>query len=485
MKKSFLQRIAGGIAKRAAKFAGIPLRDPALVALLGRTPASSGIDVDEAKALNFSAVWCAVNLISGTVASLPINVYKRSGKGFEEVLNHPIARLLQMAPNVEMTPFIFFETLQAHMLTYGNCYAKIERDTDGNIVNLWPVMPNQIEPNRTDDGKLCYEFHAHYEGEQDETIFPEDLLHVPGLGFDGIRGYGVIELARDSVGLGLACEEHGGRFFGNGSVPGGIIEHPTELGEQGIKNLRESWEQVHRGVDQSNRIAILEEGASYKTVGLSPEDSQFLQTRQFQVIEIARWFNIPPHMLRDLSNASFSNIEHQGIDFLTYTLRPWLIKWCQEINRKLFRPAERMAFSVSHNTHELLQTDGATRFQMYQTGRYSGIFTLNDILRRERMKPIDGPEGDVRLMPENMSVFGPHSVPAVDDNGQLASTDPRVIQDTALDGGQINSLMQIIQAVSANQIKPDSAVHIVQIAFPNVDPEQIKALLKPYQKGLN
>jgi len=147
MKKSFLQRVAGGIAKRAAKFAGIPLRDPALVAMLGRTPASSGIDVDEAKALNFSAVWCAVNLISGTVASLPINVYKRSGKGFEEVLNHPIARLLQLAPNVEMTPFIFFETLQAHMLTYGNCYAKIERDTDGNIVNLWPVMPNQIEPN--------------------------------------------------------------------------------------------------------------------------------------------------------------------------------------------------------------------------------------------------------------------------------------------------------------------------------------------------
>jgi HK97 family phage portal protein len=409
-----MQRAARWLIKRAAKYAGIPLRDPALVAMLGNVPTAAGMDIDEASAMNCSAVWQAINLLSSSVASLPVQVfdYESSGEDDDQSIatNHPVYRLLNRQPNPDMTPFTFHEIGTAHALSWGNGYSYIERveDTpDAPPVALWPMMPNQVTPaRRPGTGDIYYEFRAIYEGEKDQEYKPWEVLHVPGLGFDGVKGYPVIQLARESLGLTLAAERYGASFFGRGSIPGGFISHPTDLKDTAKANLRESWEEMHRGPDNAHRVAILDEGMEFKPIGIPPEDAQFLQTRQFQVVEVARWFNVPPHMLRDLSQATFSNIEHQGIDFLVYSLRPWLLRWQQEYRRKLFSDSEQAKYYVDHDTHKLLMTDVATRYKAYRDGREGGWLTLNNINRKENLPRLPKEIGDVRLQPLNMTVAG-------------------------------------------------------------------------------
>lgn len=464
----WFRRLMLRVMMRAAKYAGMPLRDPALVAMFGREPTASGAEVDEITAMNTSAVWQATNLISSSVASLPIMVNDISDDNPHHVgWSEPGQRLLGVEPNPEMTPFIFKETLQAHALTWGNGYAQIEWADPGAKtipLALWPLLPNQCRPQRRLTGELFYEFHAHEPGEVDAELAPEDVLHIPGLGFDGTVGYPVIQLARESIGLNLATEQFGASFFGRGATPGGIIEHPAELSEPARKNLRESWESLHRGVTNAHRIAILEEGAKFTTTGESPEQSQFLQTRQFQIVEVARWFNIPPHMLRDLSAATFSNIEHQQLEFLMYTLLPWLIRWTQEIQRKLYRRGPWMSRRVDamFDATKLLKADITTRFAAYSTARNGGWYTINDILRSEGLKQVDPAIGDKLIAPSTMKVLG--------------DVDP----STPID---IDAFTKAVDWIKANSISPETARQVLNAVVPGAADTMVAAVISDISKG--
>lgn len=471
------RRVAVGLAKRAIKYAGIPLRDPALVSMFGHNPAESGIDVDEDTALNFSAYWRGVSLLSQSMAMLGKRPYKESEAGRTLAKNHPSYQVLHVSPNPEMTPFVFDETIQAHALTWGNGYAEIERagsDREDPVIALWPLLPNQIVPER-DGRQILYHFLPVFEGEKPEVFKPHEILHVPGLGYDGLRGYSVVQRAREGIGLGLATERSGAALFGRGSLPGGVLEHPGELTEGARKNLRETWEQLHRGPDNAHRIAILEEGMKYNALGMSNEDAQYLLTRKFQVVEMARWIGVPPHMLYELEQSTNNNIEHQGLEFLTYSLLPWLMKWAQEYRRKLFRQDERGKYDVEYNVNVLLKTDIKTRYEAYTQGRNGGWLTLNDILRMENMNPDTGSAGDSRLMPSTMVVLGDH-VKGIGENPE-----PGQVEDTAMNGAQVTSLLTIMQAVSANQLHPDSAAGMIAAAFPAVAPDLLDRMLAPYR----
>jgi HK97 family phage portal protein len=393
------------LARRSAKFAGIPLRDPALVAMFGQTPVESGEHVDEISALNCSAVYAAINVISQTVASLPcLPMVQKDPQGSATVATGLDAyELCTIAPNPCMTPMVFFETLQAHAMSWGNGYAQIEWRND-RPKGLWPMLPNCVTIEEDEQWGITYKYKPKDGAE--EVLAPWEVLHVPGLGFDGLRGYGVVQLAREGIGLALATERAGASLFGRGTLPGGVLTHPGELTPTAEANLRKSWEELHRGPGNTHRVAILTEGMNWTQIGLPPEQAQFLQTRLFQIAEIARWFNIPPHLLRDLSHATFSNIEHQSLDFLIYTLRGWLVRWQQELRRKLFHNLNQRQFYFAHKVNDLLKADRQARYNAYNTGRMGGWLTLNDILREEDMPLIVGGEGDKRLMPLNMGVLG-------------------------------------------------------------------------------
>lgn len=435
---NWFQRLIRRMAKRAAKYAGIPLRDPALVAMLGSQPTSSGVDVDNHEALNYSAFWAAVNLIASNAAALPSIPYERRKNGHYEAQDHPAWPLLLVCPNLEYSPYTFKETMFAHAASWGNGYAELDKDEPDDVPSeATLLMPNQMQPMRDEDsGEIYYEFKALFAGEEDRRIPWWKVFHLSGPGFDGLKGYNVVDHARESIGLGMASEKFGGAFFGRGCTLGGILQAPGELKmtTKARKNLRESFELLHRGPDNSHRIAILEDGLDYKQIGIPPETAQFLETRKFQVTEIARWFNIPPHKLKDLEHATFTNIEHQAIEFLQDTLRPWLIRWEQECNRKLFGPVNQTRYFVCHDTHNLLMGDVNSRYDAYAKGRNGGWLTLNDILKREGKNPLPPEIGDARLAPSTMKVLGQHGEPvdpdaAVKVLGLLASLYPIAPED--------------------------------------------------------
>lgn len=407
---NWFRRLVRRFALRAAKYAGIPLRDPALVAMLGNQPTAAGVDVDEIAALNYSAVWAAVNCLASGVASLPPVPYRRVKGGHREAWEMPAWKLLLISPNPEMSPYTFHETLQAHALTWGNAYAELNREHPEEIATeATLLLPNQTEPMRDEEtGELYYQFKALYAGERDRRIPWWKILHIPGPSFDGLKGYSVIQQARESIGLGVAAEKFGGSLFGRGCIPGGILELAPDAGmtEKAKKNLRESFELLHRGPDNAHRIAVLEDGHKFSPYTIPPEDAQYLQTRQFQVIEVARWFNVPPHKIRDLTHATFSNIEEQNLDFLQDSLRPWLVRREQEYARKLFGPVDQDEYFVRHDTHNLLMADINKRYDAYAKGRNGGWLTLNDILRREGMNPLPPDVGDCRLAPSTMKELG-------------------------------------------------------------------------------
>jgi HK97 family phage portal protein len=231
------------------------------------------------------------------------------------------------------------------------------------------------------------------------------MIHVPGMGFDGLTGYSVVSMARDCLGLGLATERFGSTFFGNGGHPSGILTYEHKLNEQARKNAAESWQLAHGGPDRSNKVAILDWGAKYTPISCPPEDAQFLQTREFNVLEVARWYNLPPHMLRSLEGQNRSTLEQQAIEFVVYSLQPWLIRWEQELRRKLLKPREQKRLFFHHNREPLLVGDVLSRFKAYALGRQWGWYSINDIRRKENENPI-GPEGDVYLSPVNMVPAG-------------------------------------------------------------------------------
>lgn len=373
------------------------LGDKALVDLFGAKPVSSGIAVDESKSLTSTVVWACVQLIAGTLGSLPLIHYRRLANGGKErATDTRLYRLLHDMPNDEMSASTFAETLTAHVLLWGNAFAEIRRDNKGQVAALWPIEPWRVQGVR--DGRaLTYRV----DGRTD--LSPDEMLHVPGLTPDGVWGYSPIQKMREALGLLLAAERFGGIFFGQGSSFGGILTHPGKLTEAAEKNLRNSLEQRAQGVDRAHNFIILQEGLRYDKIGIPPNDAQFLETRKFQVGEIARIFGVPPHMVGDVDRSTSwgTGIEAQNIGFVTYTLRRWLVRFEQEITRKLISPLERNLQFVEFLVDGLLRGDTATRYAAYQVGRNGGWFSANDIRRLENLDPI-GDEGDVYLVPSNM-----------------------------------------------------------------------------------
>lgn len=364
----------------------------------GTKGSATGVAVNELTALYNTTVFTCVRILSETIASLPFMVYERLDSGGKaRAPNHPLYEILHDIANDEMNSFTFFETIMGHLPVWGNAYAEIERDGAGRVRALWPLMPNNTWVQRSLRDYKLYYFTVIPQTYEQIVLPAEKVLHIPGLGFDGRVGYSVIRMAREAIGLSLATEEFGARFFGNGAKPGGILEHPGSLSQEAQSRLRSSWNEMHSGLDKQHRIAILEEGMKYKSVGIPPEDAQFLQTRQFQKHEIAQLYRIPPHMLADLERSTHNNIEHQSIEFVTHTIRPWLVRIEKSIQMKLFTPQERKVFFAEFLVDGILRGDILTRYQAYQIARQNGIINADEWRAMENMNPIPDGSGQVYL----------------------------------------------------------------------------------------
>ena len=372
---------------------------------------TSGKAVNERSAMQMTAVYACVRILAEAVAGLPLHLYRyKDDGGKEKAIDHPLYLLLHDEPNPEMSSFVFRETLMTHLLLWGNAYAQIIRNGKGEVVALYPLMPNKMTVDRDANGQLYYQYTR--SNEEAPTmkgttvnLHPSDVLHIPGLGFDGLVGYSPIAMAKNAIGMAIACEEYGAKFFANGAAPGGVLEHPGTIKDP--ERVRQSWQSTFGGSGNANKIAVLEEGMKYTPIGISPEQAQFLETRKFQLNEIARIFRVPPHMVGDLEKSSFSNIEQQSLEFVKYTLEPWLIRWEQSIQRSLLSTDEKPLYFVKFNVDGLLRGDYASRMSGYATARQNGWMSANDIRELENLDRIPTEDGgDLYLINGNMLPLG-------------------------------------------------------------------------------
>ena len=369
---------------------------------------TAGKNVSETSAMQMTAVYACVRILSEAVAGLPLHLYRYGERGTKKkAIDHPLYHILHDEPNPEMTSFIFRETLMTHLLLWGNAYAQVIRNGKGEILALYPLMPNRMKVDRDKSGEIVYEYTRSSDDARTASgstvlLKSTDVLHIPGLGFDGLVGYSPIAMARNAIGLAMATEEYGAKFFANGATPGGVLEHPGVLKDPA--RVRESWNSVYQGSGNSHRIAVLEEGMKYTPIGIAPNEAQFLETRKFQINEIARIFRVPPHMVGDLEKSSFSNIEQQSLEFVKYTLDPWVIRWEQSIHRALLTKDEKNTMFVKINVDGLLRGDYASRMNGYAVGIQNGFMSPNDVRELENMDRI--PEelgGDRYLCNGNMT----------------------------------------------------------------------------------
>ena len=319
---------------------------------------------------------------------------------------HPLYFLLHDAPNPEMTSFIFRETLMSHLLLWGNAYAQIIRNGRGVPIALYPLLPSKMDVNRSKAGQLIYTYQKDYDEygarnhSQQIALSSDEVLHIPGLGFDGLVGYSPIAMAKNAIGMSLAAEEYGASFFANGATPGGILEHPGIVKEP--DKLRESWQAQFSGKN-SHHVAVLEEGMTFHQLSIPPNEAQFIETRKFQIDEIARIFRVPPHMIGDLEKSSFSNIEQQSLEFVKYTLNPWCVRWEQAMNQQLLMLKERSKIFIKFNVDGLMRGDYQSRMNGYAIGRQNGWLSANDIRELENMNRIPAKDGgDLYLVNGNM-----------------------------------------------------------------------------------
>ena len=364
--------------------------------------------VTERSAMQMTAVYCCVRILSEAIASLPLHTYRYASNGSKvKATDHPLYFLLHDEPNPEMTSFMLRETMMTHLLLWGNAYAQVIRNMRGEVIALYPLMPNRMIVDRDEDGHLYYEYQrstsdAPTDKQSIVRLHPSEVLHIPGLGFDGLVGYSPIAMAKNAIGMSMACEEYGASFFANGSSPGAILEHPGVMKDP--EKVRNAWNEAFRGPGNANKVAVLEEGMKYTPISINPQEAQFLETRKFQVNEIARIFRIPPHMIGDLEKSSFSNIEQQSLEFVTYTLDPWVIRWEQALHRVLFSPAEKKDYFVKFNVDGLLRGDYQSRMTGYATARQNGWMSTNDIRELEGMDLLSEEEGgNLYLINGNMT----------------------------------------------------------------------------------
>jgi len=361
---------------------------------------SSGKAVNESTAMQTTAVYACVRILSESVASLPLHLYQYNDDGGkDQIVTHPLYYILHDEPNPEMTSLVFRETLMSHLLLWGNAYAQIIRNGRGEVIALYPLLPNKITVDRDNSNNIVYTYQS---DKGDIKLRRDNVLHIPGLGFDGLIGYSPIAMAKQAIGISIATEEFGATFFSNGANPGGVLEHPGTLDQKARENLRESWGERFSG-SNSHKIAVLEDGLKFHQLSIPPNEAQFLETRKFQINEIARIFRVPPHMLADLEKSSFSNIEQQSLEFVKYTLNPWVVRWEQSIQQALILPSEKSKLFVKFNLDGLLRGDYQSRMSGYSTARQNGWMSANDIRELENLNKIPAEDGgDLYLVNGNM-----------------------------------------------------------------------------------
>jgi HK97 family phage portal protein len=395
---------------------------------------TSGKNVTERSAMQMTAVYSCVRILAEAVAGLPLHLYRYTDKGGKEkAIDNPLYFLLHDEPNPEMTSFVFRETLMTHLLLWGNAYAQIIRNGKNEVIALYPLMPNRMTVDRDEHGQLYYQYNTSKDDAPTMkgrivNLKPTDVLHVPGLGFDGLVGYSPIAMAKNAIGMAIACEEYGAKFFANGATPGGILEHPGTVKDP--SRVRENWNSAFGGSSNANKVAVLEEGMKYTPISISPEQAQFLETRKFQINEIARIFRVPPHMVGDLEKSSFSNIEQQSLEFVKYTLEPWLVRWEQAMVRSLISPTDKNRYFIKFNVDGLLRGDYQSRMNGYATARQNGWMSANDIRELENLDLIP-PEagGDLYLINGNMTKLEDAGLfAATAANGKEDNSDEEVLE---------------------------------------------------------
>ena len=396
-----------GEIKEKRQASNIPKPARWLVDLL--SPASnSGVSVTEESAMTNSAVYAAVRIIAETIASLPLNVYREDGDNKQKAKSNYLYPLLHNKPNKIMTSFTWREVMLTHLLLWGNHYSQLELDSSGRIKGIWPLLPGQTQVKERN--KKLYYIYNTTSGEQ--TIFDSsEILHIPGLGFDGLAGKSVIKMAREAIGLGLSAEEFGARFFSQGANLGGIITYPEAMSDPAYERYKKDVREKYKGLGNAHKIMVLEQGMEYKQTGIPPDDAQFLETRKFQISEIARIYRVPPHMLADLDRATFSNIEQQSIDFVVNTIRPWLVRIEQVLNDKLIGDRNNKNY-IKFVVEGLLRGDAESRANFYNRMFNIGAMTINEIREKEDMNPL--PDGDQSFVPLNMIPLGREDI-LIDD----------------------------------------------------------------------
>jgi len=360
----------------------------------------SGIYVTDDAAIKIAAVWACVRVLSETVASIPVMVYERKGNNSREVArNHSAYRLLHDRPNLEQTSFEFFETGQGHLALRGNTYAQ-KIYSAGRVAELIPLHPDKVSLDRDSKNRIVYELQTG-NGTNNKTFPANRILHVKAFSSNGIEGLSIISNFRETLGAQIAMEQHGSRLFRNGTHLGGILSHPGSLSEGARTNLETSLKNKFGGIGNTGKTMILEEGMTFEKIGMTSEDAQFIESRKFGINEISRIFRVPPHMISDLDRATFSNIEHMSLNFLIYTMIPWIRRWEQVLNFSIIPPEELDRYYIEFNPSALLRGDLKTRYDSYAVGRQWGWLSANDVRRLENMNSI-GEDGDIYLVPTNM-----------------------------------------------------------------------------------
>ena len=380
---------------------------------------AAGVSVTEDSAKNYSAVWAATSLLAGTGSSLPLNLIQWSfdndrRKIRETAYEHPVHRLLYWEPNEEQTSMRFRANGIDRQLNWGNFIGEIEFSGRGQALAVHPIHPSRVTMKRDKATRQLFYEVCNDDGST-EQLMPYETFHVPSrITIDGLWGIGVISAARESIGMGIATEAHGAAYFGNGARPSGVLKHPGKIKDAKDRTrLRTEWSEMHGGPYNAGKPALLQEGMEYQSISLSPEDSQFLQTREHNIEEIARWYGIPPTMIGDLRRATFSNVEHQHISYVVHSLLPWLKLWEEEIWKKLLTPQEQQNHYAKHNVNALMRGDSAARASFYKAMWELGVFSTDDIRELEDLNPVEG--GDVRYRPLNMGKLGTFDDPQVRD----------------------------------------------------------------------
>lgn len=365
-----------------------------------RERSESGEVITPESALSVSAVLAAVTIIAEDISSLPLVLYRRvAGGGKSRAFDVPYYSLMHDAPNPEHTSMIFREIMVSHLLAWGNFYGQMIWDSSGTVTEIWPLRPDRMEVARK-NGQRVYLYRS-ADGVQ-HSFTQDDILHIPAFGFDGLTGYSRIALARNAIGLAKSTEKYGSKLFSNGAKPGVVLKHPKTLGAVAAKNILESWNANYQGADNSHRTALLEEGMDITQIGIPPEDAQFLETRQFQVSEIARIFRVPPHMIGDVSGSTSwgSGIDSQEQGYVAHTLRPWMIRIEQALSQQVLLSDQRAYLFFEHLVDGLLRGDIQTRYASYVQAITNGIMSPNEIRARENLNPYPG--GDAYYHPLNI-----------------------------------------------------------------------------------